>query len=558
MFLSWRVFLSLFIVSIVSIGCHPDINIDSLPASETRPDVETQSTFKPSNKNIMRARTSPTPALRAKNARDWSFLTRLLALAESPNTAMWHYEGFVDVPGLFHAEGMTKIGNDFYVSSVEVIKEHITPDCDAGEGKAWITKFQKSDSSHAISKQVTTYGNMYHPGGIDALRYDATASPNYIYIPLATYLPGAVNEGRACNGTGLMYAVSPHLADVDNPDIIIGTIRTPFPDHLSSATIMQNPSSNQYIFSGTNWGSQDFYDWTSSHHNPLSFHADPLFSHNPQAFISFQDCQHLEDAESDTILWMLCSGPGIGSDPHSTSSTPPDVPFFFHGGIGLVRYDPTTATHSAVHNIYVPMDIYAQLGRDYKGYASLYDPSTKLYVPMAYNPFFCEKENVLNIPTAVRCYFLPIPEQANTATHQAKYYGRMYEFTLSPWVQITGDESHHCLTTTGANSITAGSCDLDTAVIWSFIPGFKNAQIKHKTTGLCLNYDFTLIGCDDNSEEQDFELVINEGLQQLQSQLTGTCVIVGESAVYMNSCGAGIQTAVSISTLAQNGVSGSR
>src|SRR4030095_8043646 len=87
----------------------------------------------------------------------------------------------------FHPQGMVKIGDTFYVTSVE-IKVPTTRfpkpvngyDRDPGQGIGHL--FQIDRNGKLMSDLPLGEGTMYHPGGID---YDGTN----IWIPVAEYRP---------------------------------------------------------------------------------------------------------------------------------------------------------------------------------------------------------------------------------------------------------------------------------------------------------------------------------------------------------------------------------
>lgn len=91
-----------------------------------------------------------------------------------------------------HPQGLVKIGDDFYVSTVEIL----TPtksyggelrdgyDRDAGDGRGFIYKFSKEGK--LLATVELGEGSTYHPGGID---YDGT----YIWVPVAEYRPNSAS-----------------------------------------------------------------------------------------------------------------------------------------------------------------------------------------------------------------------------------------------------------------------------------------------------------------------------------------------------------------------------
>ena len=97
-----------------------------------------------------------------------------------------------------HPQGLVKIGDVFYVSSVEII----TPtkrfaqlqdgyDRDTGAGAGHLFKFDQA--GNLIAEVALGEGSIYHPGGID---YDGRS----IWVPAAEYRP---------NSRAIVYRVDP-------------------------------------------------------------------------------------------------------------------------------------------------------------------------------------------------------------------------------------------------------------------------------------------------------------------------------------------------------------
>src|SRR5882757_1420395 len=74
----------------------------------------------------------------------------------------------------FHPQGMVKIGETLFVSSVEVI------DRDAGKGVGHLFKIDMT--GHLLADLRLGEGAIYHPGGIDT---DGTN----LWVPVAEYRP---------------------------------------------------------------------------------------------------------------------------------------------------------------------------------------------------------------------------------------------------------------------------------------------------------------------------------------------------------------------------------
>jgi hypothetical protein len=88
-----------------------------------------------------------------------------------------------------HPQGMVKIGDAFYVSSVEIIKPTTRYpelregyDRDTGEGAGHLFKIDAKGNLLADLK--IGEGSIYHPGGID---YDG----RHIWVPVAEYRPNS-------------------------------------------------------------------------------------------------------------------------------------------------------------------------------------------------------------------------------------------------------------------------------------------------------------------------------------------------------------------------------
>ena len=92
----------------------------------------------------------------------------------------------------FHTQGLVKIGDTFFVSSVEVLESTVrngaatdslydfTIDRSTGNGRGWLFKFNAA--GQLLGKVELTDGTMFHPGGID---YDG----RFIWVPVAEYRP---------------------------------------------------------------------------------------------------------------------------------------------------------------------------------------------------------------------------------------------------------------------------------------------------------------------------------------------------------------------------------
>src|SRR5438045_1773868 len=126
----------------------------------------------------------------------------------------------------FHPQGMVKIGETFFVSSVEVI------DRDAGQGVGHL--FKIDSAGRLLADLRLGEGAIYHPGGID---YDGT----YIWVPVAEYRP----DSRT-----IVYRVDPvEMKAVE---------RFRVADHVGAIV----HDTDAAMLHGVSWGSRRFYRWT--------------------------------------------------------------------------------------------------------------------------------------------------------------------------------------------------------------------------------------------------------------------------------------------------------
>lgn len=171
-----------------------------------------------------------------------------------------------------HCQGMVKIGEDYWVSSVEVLPEFAG---DRSHGKGYL--FQVSATGQLLNSLELGEGALYHPSGID---FDGT----HLWIALAAYIP---------NSQSIIYQVDPFQR----------TVKEVFrwEDHLGAIAL--NPDTQ--ILHGASWGSRTLYQWDSKavakkqgSPEPIPYTSQP----NPSSYIDYQDNQYLGGGE------MLYSG----------------------------------------------------------------------------------------------------------------------------------------------------------------------------------------------------------------------------------------------------------
>ena len=258
-----------------------------------------------------------------------------------------------------HPQGMVKIGDDFYVSSVE-IKKPTTRfpqpvdgyDRDTGEGAGHLFKFDKTGK--LLADLPLGEGSIYHPGGID---YDG----RYIWVPVAEYRP---------NSASIVYRVDPATMKAEE------VFR--YGDHVGG--IVHNTDDN--ALHGVSWGSRRFYRWTLDAQGKVTnadVSSEALRKPNRANYIDYQDCKYLGRRE------MLCSG-------LNGYQMKKDGPRFALGGFEIVDL----ASNVAIQQ--VPVELWTESG-----------------LPMTQNPFWVEAT-----ATGLRAYFMPEDEKSTLYVYEAE------------------------------------------------------------------------------------------------------------------------------------------
>lgn len=211
-----------------------------------------------------------------------------------------------------HPQGLVRIGDDFYLSSVEITtrtKPYAQPvggyDRDTGEGAGHLFKFDKAGNLLADLKLGA--GPIYHPGGID---YDG----RYIWVPVAEYRP---------NSRSILYRVDP--ATMKASEVLR------FPDHIGG--VVHN--TDDRTLHGVSWGSRRFYRWTLDGDGRVtngSVASDELRRLNPSHYLDYQDCKYAGRRR------MLCTGV-------TEMRAQPDAVPFRLGGIDLVNLEDGRPIH---------------------------------------------------------------------------------------------------------------------------------------------------------------------------------------------------------------------
>jgi len=245
-----------------------------------------------------------------------------------------------------HPQGLVKIGQTLYVSSVEIkvpTRRFSQPidgyDRDTGDGVGHLFKIGMDGS--LIADLRLGEHTIYHPGGID---YDG----KHIWVPVAEYRP---------NSRSIIYRV--------DPEKMTATEVFRFADHIGA--IVHNTDDD--TLHGVSWGSRRFYRWTLGHDGKVYNATTPpekLRALNTSHYLDYQDCKYVAGAR------MLCTGV---TELRQTPTAPP----FRLGGIDLVDLHDGRPLHQ------VPVLLWTAGGLD-----------------MTHNPVWIEPS-----ATGLRGYFMP-------------------------------------------------------------------------------------------------------------------------------------------------------
>lgn len=254
-----------------------------------------------------------------------------------------------------HPQGMVKIGDVFYISSVEVTTPTIrfaTPqngfDRDTGAGVGHLFKFDAK--GNLVTDLKLGEGTMYHPGGID---FDG----KFIWVSVAEYRP---------NSRSIIYRVDP--ATMKATEVFR------FNDHLGG--IIHNL--DKHTLHGVSWGSRWFYRWALDAKGRVTNAAtapEKLRVRNPSFYVDYQDCKYLGQGE------MLCGG----LSNYQRSNTR-----FSLGGLELIDLTANRPIHQ------LPLELWTESG-----------------LPMTQNPFWIEATE-----RGLRAYFLPEDQRSTLYVYE--------------------------------------------------------------------------------------------------------------------------------------------
>lgn len=200
-----------------------------------------------------------------------------------------------------HPQGMTKIGDFYYLSSVEITEPTVRYpepvdgyDRTPGAGVGHLFKFDAE--GNLLADLVLGEGIVYHPGGID---FDGT----FLWVPVAEYRP---------HSSAIVYRVDPEAMTAEEAFRVA--------DHIGG--IVADPETR--MLAGVSWGSRTLYRWNERG-------ALDSSSPNESHFVDYQDCEYASERQ------MLCGG--------VTEFRDADDTVFPLGGLALVDLDDLTVGH---------------------------------------------------------------------------------------------------------------------------------------------------------------------------------------------------------------------
>ncbi|MGP4082766.1 DUF6454 family protein [Pseudalkalibacillus sp. R45] len=173
---------------------------------------------------------------------------------------------------IHHPQGMTKVGDRYYISSVEIIEkpekyEEPKGGYDRSAGKGVGHLFIVDEKGNLIEDLELGEGDMYHPGGI---AFDGKS----IWVPVAEYRP---------DSQSIIYKINPESKKIEKAFEV--------DDHIGGI-VSDETNKKRY---GVNWGSREFYEWNEKG-------EQKAIKENPSHFIDYQDCEGVDENN------LLCSG----------------------------------------------------------------------------------------------------------------------------------------------------------------------------------------------------------------------------------------------------------
>ncbi|MBN9381806.1 MAG: hypothetical protein J0H74_13635 [Chitinophagaceae bacterium] len=209
----------------------------------------------------------------------------------------------------FHCQGMVKIGDEFWVSSVEVgVSEDGLQDRSKGKGHL----FRIDSAGNLLADVAIGEGSIFHPSGID---FDGS----HIWIAAAEYRP---------DSRSIIYKFDPRQK----------TLQEVFrwEDHIGG--IARDKETN--TLHGISWGSRRFYTWPLDEQGNVRMPAGSAIL-NPSFYIDYQDLKCLGGHE------MLYTGLSVYKRPGGQS-----LPL---GGLEIVDLEKACAVHQVPVQLWSPV-----------------------------------------------------------------------------------------------------------------------------------------------------------------------------------------------------------
>ncbi|MDN4595418.1 DUF6454 family protein [Polycladomyces subterraneus] len=208
----------------------------------------------------------------------------------------WQQIEKIDLPfNVYHPQGMTRIGDLYYMSSVEIIEKPVKYDqprdgYDRTPGKGVGHLFAFDKQGKLVKDIQLGEGIIYHPGGI---AYDG----KYIWVPVAEYRP---------NSHSIIYKVDPKTMKAEEVFRVN--------DHIGG--LVHDVRNGKLI--GVSWGSRKFYLWNEQG-------KQLRVENNPSHFVDYQDCEGVGQGK------IVCSGISELPNPATNNSNPYEL-----GGLALL------------------------------------------------------------------------------------------------------------------------------------------------------------------------------------------------------------------------------
>ncbi|WP_235549016.1 DUF6454 family protein [Paenibacillus sp. Soil522] len=219
----------------------------------------------------------------------------------------WEQKDKIDLQfNNYHSQGMVRIGDLFYMSSVELIEKPVKDDqpqhgYDRTPGKGIGHLFVFDIQGKLLNDMLLGEGDIYHPGGID---FDG----NNIWVPVAEYRP---------NSQSIVYKVDPKSMNAEESFRVH--------DHIGG--LVRDNQNGKLI--GNSWGSRKFYVWNQK---GLLL----LVKENSSHFVDYQDGHYVGEGK------MILSGISELPNPAGRNSKPYEL-----GGLAMIDMKTLDTIHEA-------------------------------------------------------------------------------------------------------------------------------------------------------------------------------------------------------------------